>query len=437
MKVRHQVLAFLVSLSAITYIDRTCISLVGADMKRDLGIDNDAWGWVLSAFALSYTLFEVPTGAMGDLHGPRRILTRVVLWWSSFTALTGLAFNWLSLVIIRFLFGAGEAGAYPNAAIVVSRWFPRQETGGVQALIWTGGRLGGVLAPLMVIPLLIHFGWRISFLVMGVLGVVWALFWFRWFRDFPREQPGISNAELEHIEANRRFKKVRHEIPWRQLFADRNTWALMLMFHFYMYGAYFFTGWLPIYLLEGRQFETKDMQLFAALPFLVGAIGCCCGGFVSDWLARRRGLKFGRRCVGMIGMGLSSAVILAAALATEPTTAAYLLALGMGCKDLTLPVAFAVCIDIGGDRAGTVSGAMNMVGQLGAVFLGVMFGYVAHLTGDFNKPLYLVAFLLLCGSVLWLFIDPTKQVRWDDDGDREHPHDDVFGSTPASVDKVA
>jgi nitrate/nitrite transporter NarK len=217
------------------------------------------------------------------------------------------------------------------------------------------------------------------------------------------------------------------------LFSDRNTWALMLMFHFYMYGAYFFTGWLPIYLLEGRHFKTQDMQLFAALPFLLGAIGCCCGGFVSDWLARRRGLKFGRRSVGMIGMGLSSAVILTAALSSDHTTAAYLLALGMGCKDLTLPVAFAVCIDIGGDRAGTVSGAMNMVGQLGAVFLGVMFGYIAHLTGDFNKPLYLIAFLLMCGSVLWLFIDPTKQIRWDDEGDRERPHDEVFGSTPVSM----
>jgi MFS transporter, ACS family, glucarate transporter len=407
---RNQVLSFLFSLSVITYIDRTCISLVAADMKADLGIQNDTWGWVLSAFALSYALFELPTGTLGDRQGPRRVLTRVVIWWSAFTALTGTAFNWLNLVIVRFLFGAGEAGAYPNASIVVSRWFPKQETGRAQAVIWAAGRVGGSLAPWIVIPIATYWGWRVSFFAMAFFGLIWALAWYFWFRDFPAQQQGISAEELSYIEANRRFRSSDHHIPWQKILRSPNMWALMLMFHFYMYGAYFFTGWLPTYLKEGRHFDKSEMQLFATLPFVLGAIGCLIGGYLSDWLSKRYGLRVGRRTLGIVGMGASSLIILLAALSPENTTSAYLLAAGMGFKDLTLPVAFAVCVDIGKSRSGTVSGAMNMVGQMGAVFLGVLFGYIVKATGNFNYPLYLIAFLLLLACLLWLLIDPEKEM---------------------------
>ena len=416
MKSRHQALLLLISLSTITYIDRTCISLVATDIKADLNIKNDAWGWILSAFALAYALFELPTGVLGDRIGPRKTLTRVVAWWSAFTFATGLAFNWLSMIIIRFLFGAGEAGAYPNASIVVSRWFPKQETGRVQAYIWGAGRIGGVLAPWIVIPIAAHYGWRMSFYVLSVIGIVWAVVWHYWFRDFPHLKAGISKEELAHIESNRQFKVHSHHIPWKQILRSRNMWALMLMFHFFMYGAYFFTAWLPIYLKEGRGFSTNQMQLFATLPFVFGAIGCLVGGYLSDWLISIFGLKIGRRSVGIMGMGVSSVIILAAATTTDNQTAAYLLAIGMGFKDLTLPVAFAVCVDVGRDKAGTVSGAMNMVGQLGAVFLSLLFGYIVQLTGDFNKPLYLIATLLMCGCGLWFLIDPTKPVYTEEVG---------------------
>lgn len=411
MKYRHRVLSFLFALSTITYIDRTCISLVAADMKQDLHIENDAWGWILSAFALSYALFELPTGALGDRLGPRRILTRVVGWWSVFTALTGTATSWLYLLIVRFLFGAGEAGAYPNASIVVSRWFPKQETGKAQAFIWAAGRIGGTLAPWLVIPIATHFGWRVSFFAMGLIGIIWAILWYSWFRDFPHEKEGISADEREEIEEHRRFKHNSHHIPWKAILKSPNMWAIMLMFHFYMYGAYFFTGWLPTYLKEGRHFGKDQMQLFATLPFLLGTIGCFTGGYLSDWLSKRYGLRVGRRSVGIVGMGLSCIVIFISALTHDNQTAAILLAMGMGFKDLTLPVSFAVCIDVGKSRSGTVSGAMNMVGQMGAVFLGVLFGYIVKATNDFNIPLYLISFLLLCSCLLWLRIDPLEEVE--------------------------
>lgn len=417
MNYRSRVLSFLAVLSIITYIDRTGISLVAADMKRDLHIENDAWGWILGAFALAYALFEMPTGALGDRIGPRRVLTRVVAWWSVFTVLTGTATSWLYLVVVRFLFGAGEAGAYPNASIVVARWFPRQEIGRAQAFIWAAGRIGGMLAPWVVVPVAVQYGWRVAFFAMGGLGIVWAVSWYVWFRDFPREQPAVSPAERTYIETNRWFKLNKHHIPWRAIFRSRNMWAIMLMFHFYMYGAYFFTAWLPTYLKEGRNFDQGQMQLFTTLPFLLGAVGCFTGGFASDWLAGRYGLKVGRRAVGIVGMGLSSISIFWSASTTDNQTAAVLLAMGMGFKDLTLPVAFAVCNDVGRSRSGTVSGAMNTFGQMGAVFLGVLFGYIVKATNDFNKPLFLIAGLLLCSCLLWLVIDPTKEIVLDNDED--------------------
>jgi MFS transporter, ACS family, glucarate transporter len=410
MQKRNQVLSFLVSLSVITYIDRTCISLVASDMKADLKIENDAWGWILSAFALSYAIFELPTGALGDRIGPRKVLTRVVLWWSAFTAFTGTATSWFYLLIVRFLFGAGEAGAYPNAAIVVSRWFPKYEIGKAQAFIWAAGRLGGSIAPWVIIPISASLGWRFSFFAMAVLGIIWAIIWYGWFKDFPHESKNISKEELTLIEENRRFKSSEHHIPWKKLLQNRNMWALMMMFHFFMYGAYFFTGWLPTYLKEGRHFDKSQMQLFATLPFVLGAIGCFAGGYLSDWLSKRYGLKFGRRSVGIVGMGVSSVIITLAASTEDNQTAAYLLAIGMGFKDLTLPIAFAVCIDIGKSKSGLVSGAMNMVGQMGAVFLGVLFGYIVHSTNNFNYPLYMIAFLLFCGCLLWFVIDPEKEI---------------------------
>lgn len=379
---------------------------MGKRIKDDLDLTNEQFGWVLGAFALSYALFEIPTGVMGDRIGPRKVLTRVVLWWSFFTALTGAANGLISLIFIRFLFGAGEAGAYPNSSIVVSKWFPKYETGTAQAFIWAAGRIGGALAPMIVIPIAVAFGWRVSFYIMGFIGTVWVAVWFLWFRDNPRSMKSVTKKELDEIESNQATRLTDHHIPWKQFFRNGNIIALMMMFHFFMYGAYFFSAWLPTYLQEGRRFSENEMQLFATLPFALGAIGCFAGGFLSDYLVKRKGLKFGRRAVGMVSMALSSFIVLAAALTTDNKTAAVLLAIGMAFKDFTLPVAFATCIDIGRNRAGMVAGAMNFAGQLGAFFLAVSFGKIVDLTGDYNMPLYFISIVLFASSLLWLRINP-------------------------------
>ncbi|MFN3379752.1 MAG: MFS transporter [Runella zeae] len=405
MKYRYRALTFLFALSIITFLDRVCMNVVSKYVKADLGLNNEEFGWILGAFSLAYALFEIPTGAMGDAIGPRRVLTRVVLWWSGFTALTGTAFNFLYLLIVRFLFGVGEAGAYPNATIAISRWFPAVEVGRAQSVIWAAGRIGGALTPLLVIPLVHALGWR------WALGALWAIGWFWWFRDEPSQKEGISSEEVEEIEAGRNLKQMDHAIPWKTIILNPDIWALMLMCHLFFYGAYFFTNWSSTYFQEGRGMTEEQSKNFISLSYFLGAIGCVVGGLLSDVLSKKYGLKIGRRAVAITGLGLSSFFFLAAGLTTNNELSGYLLAVCVLTKDLALPVSFAVCVDIGKRNAGTVAGSMNFAGQMGGFFITIIFGMVVESTKNFNIPLYLIAGCLFVAALLWLKIDPTKTVH--------------------------
>ena len=410
MKVRYQVLLLLVLLSVITYLDRVCMNVVAKYVKADLGLDNQQFGYILAAFSLSYALFEIPTGALGDRVGARRVLTRVVVWWSVFTALTGSAFSFIILLVIRFLFGAGEAGAYPNASIAIAHWFPRTETARAQSAIWAAGRIGGALTPLIVVPLVHAFGWRLAFGALGILGFIWAAVWFIWFRDEPRQQPAVTEHELTEIELGRKLGSVRHGIPWKSITRNTNLWTLMLMCHLFFYGSYFFTNWSSTYFQEGLGMTEDESKNFLSLSYFLGAIGCLSGGFLSDWLTQKFGLKPGRRIVAVVGLGLSAFLFLAAGVLHSKASSGYLLALSVLTKDLALPVAFAVCVDIGRQNSGVVVGAMNFAGQLGGFFITLIFGILVQQTGNFSYPLFLIAGCLFVSAALWLKIDPTKPV---------------------------
>jgi MFS family permease len=199
MKYRHRVLGLLFLMSMITYLDRVAITYASSDIIRDLHLDDRMWGWVVSIFALSYAAFEIPSGWLGDKIGPRRVLTRIVVWWSAFTSLTGAVVSFWQLLACRFLFGAGEAGAYPNAASSISRWFPALERARAQGVVWMASRAGGALTPLIIIPLQAVLGWRVTFGLLGIIGVLWALWWYAWYRDTPREKAQVSADELAEI----------------------------------------------------------------------------------------------------------------------------------------------------------------------------------------------------------------------------------------------
>jgi MFS transporter, ACS family, glucarate transporter len=410
MKMRHRVLGVLFLLSIITFLDRVCMNVVGKYVKKDLNLDNEQFGYILGAFSLAYALFEMPTGWLGDKIGARRVLTRVVLWWSAFTALTGTAFNFLYLLIVRFLFGMGEAGAYPNASVVISRWFPAVETGRAQSIIWSAARLGGALTPLLVIPLVHWVGWRWAFGILGLVGAVWAVGWYAWFRDDPAKMSNISQSEVELIEAYRKIKNAHARISFKTIIKNKNLWLLMLMCHLFFYGSYFFTNWSSIYFQEGRGMTEDQAKNFVSLSYFLGAIGCIAGGFLSDLLVKKYGLRWGRRWVAISGLSLSALCFLFSGLTTNNELAGYLLAACVLTKDLALPVAFATCIDIGKSNAGAVAGAMNFAGQMGGFFITILFGNIVQRTHDFNYPLFLIAGCLLIAAFLWFFIDPEKEI---------------------------
>jgi MFS transporter, ACS family, glucarate transporter len=411
MKKRHVVLGLLVLLSVITYFDRVCIGVAGPRIQDEMGLSPSQWGWVLNAFVLAYGLFEIPSGALGDRLRHRRVIMRIVVWWSVFTSLTGLAWNHTVLVITRFLFGAGEAGAYPNMAGSVGRWFPANERARAQGFIWGASRVGGALSPIIVVPLMALVGWRATFGIFGAIGIAWAVVWFVWYRDRPAEQPGITAAELAEIGGANESKTTGHEaIPWARLFRSRQLWLIMAMYWCYVWGSMFYLTWFPTYLVKGRGLTEKEMGVFAALPFILGALGNLVGGWLCDRLSRRFGLSTGRRMVGTAALAISALFLGAVALTTGKMSGVWLLAVGFGVMDCMLPAAWASCVDIGGRFSGAVTGAMNTAGQAGGFVCTALFGYLVEKTGDYNRPIFVIAGMVMLSAFLFWRIDPTKRL---------------------------
>lgn len=408
MRKRPIVLGFLFLLSIITYIDRVCISVAGPQMQKDLDISPEKWGWVVAAFAIAYALFEIPTGAMGDRIGPRKTLSRIVLWWSAFTTLTGVVSSFPTLLGVRFLFGAGEAGAYPNSSATISRWFPAVERARAHGVVWMASRIGGAISPLLVIPIQVAYGWRASFLVFGILGVAWTAAWYIWFRDNPRDKAGVTAAEIDEIGVPK--EAAHHGLPWGKALRSANLWWIMLMYHTYCWGSFFYLSWLHTFLVKGRGFDNADVVKYSWLPFAFGGTANFLGGVVSDRLVKRMGLVWGRRIVGMVGLGASATFIAATMFTDDKVLSVLFLALGYAGSDFMLPVAWAVCLDIGRKYAGAVSGAMNTAGQLGSTMTSIAFGYLVTSYGSYNAPLVPMAVMTAISALLWLKIDPSIQL---------------------------
>jgi MFS transporter, ACS family, glucarate transporter len=407
MKARYRVLVFLFLVSTISYLDRVCLSVAGPAMQSGLGLGPEQWGWVVGSFVLTYALFAVPSASLGDRFGARKVLTLIVLWWSAFTFLTGAAVNYPMLIVTSLLFGMGESGAYPNATGALSRWFPKVERARAVGVVWMAARVGGALAPVMVVPILKAYGWRTPFYVFAGTGVVWAVVWYWWYRDNPAEKRGVKQAELEELQREPKTASAAGA-PWALVLRSRNVQYLMAMYFAYCFGGYFYQSWLPTYLVKGRGFTQDQMALWSSLPFALGACGNLVGGATSDYLGKRYGLKIARRTVGAAGLGMAGLFELLAVLMSNNTMAAIALGLGFGFMDCMMPASWAACLDIGRKYAGTVSGAMNMSGQAGSFLSSIVFGYMVRAFGSYDLPLVPMAIALFIASALWLKIDPTQ-----------------------------
>jgi MFS transporter, ACS family, glucarate transporter len=415
-RTRYGVVVFAVVLAVIQYIDRVCISQAAPLISQDLGITPRQMGYVFSAFTLAYAIFEIPCGWLGDRIGPRKVLLRIVLWWSFFTAATGWAWSWLSLVTTRFLFGAGEAGCFPNLTKAFNRWLPSRERTRAQGVLWMSARWGGAATPLLVFFTLQYVHWRTAFLLFGLLGVAWAAAFFVWYRDDPRTHPGMNAAEAALLPHDAPAAAEHRAVPWKLWLRSRTVWCLCAQYAALSYVWYFFITWFPTYLLQARGFDMRQSAWLAGTPLLLGGFGSLAAGWLSPWLTRKVGGVRRVRCgLGASGYLAGGALLVASTLLVDPYLAVAAIALVSFFNDLALPGSWATCMDVGGRYVATLGGAMNMMGNFGGFLSPIVTGYVVERTGSWTGTFYAAASVYVLGALCWLALDPVtpleKQVR--------------------------
>jgi ACS family glucarate transporter-like MFS transporter len=395
---RYWVIFYAVTLAILSYINRVAISQAAPEIARDLKFTDVQMGKIFGAFALSYALFEIPTGWLGDWIGPRKVLLRIVLWWSAFTAITGAMWNFASMWVARFLFGAGEAGGFPNLTKAFTTWLPKVEHVRAQGIMWTFARWGGAFTPVLVVWILRFVNWHWAFVLFGGLGVVWAFFFSRWFRDNPRDHPAVNGAELALLQGSERLASGHAKVPWAKLLRSRSVWLLWLQYFCSSFPWYFNITWLPTYLQQHWKLAPAVAARYAILPLFFGGLGSLFCGTISGRFARRVGLARSRRMLATSGF-LGAAIFFALSIQFHDPKW-VMLSMGMAgfCNDLAMPPSWAACMDIGGKYAGTVSGSMNMMGNLA--------GYASPVIGG-----YILAAVYLAGTVIWPFIDPETAIE--------------------------
>jgi sugar phosphate permease len=410
--VRHVVLGLTVAAYLITYMDRVNIASAVPVIQKELGFSMVTVGWILSSFRWGYALFQIPGGWLGDRIGPRRALALIVTWWSIFTSATALAWSATSMAAFRFLFGMGEAGAFPIATRSLSRWILPGERGFAQGITHAGSRLGAALTPSIVVLLMAAYGWRAAFFVFGLIGLFWAAIWYWYYRDTPQEHASVNEAERNLIlnsVVGTRAAKTR-SVPWRQILASSTLWTLSAMYFCYAYCIAVYLDWFPKYLNEHRGFDLKQMGMYASLPLLAGTAGDLLGGWASDRWARRSGdLKRARRGVAVAGFLVAAAGILPATFTASPTGSVWYTCIAVFGLETTVGVSWAIPLDIGGDYAGSVSAVMNTCGNIGGAISPALLAYLVRSYG-WNVPFVVASALCVAAAVLFGGIDATKRI---------------------------
>jgi ACS family glucarate transporter-like MFS transporter len=396
-------------LSLLLYIDRACISAAKIPISETLGFSDKQMGWVLSAFALGYALFQTPSGMLADRLGPRKILTTIVILWSGFTALTGAAWNFISMLVVRFLFGASEAGAFPGMSRAVFSWFPLKERGLVTGINFSGSRLGAAFA-LPVVAWLIHAtGWRTTFVLLGIIGFAWAVFWYFWFRNSPEDHKGISEKEKKYIIDNR--QKVETEtgtISLGTMLKSNNMWLAMLQYFASNFTFFFTLTWLFPHLQSKFQLDIIEAGFYASAPLIGGAVGNWFSGWLVDFIYKKENWKLSRRLPAMIGFLLVIIGLIGSLYMQTVGTSVLFLTLAIFGADMTLSPSWSFCVDIGRRSSGAVSGTMNMAGNLGSFLTALAFPYLRDWTGSDETFFFAGAAFAFIAIVSWGFMKPDK-----------------------------
>jgi MFS transporter, ACS family, glucarate transporter len=402
-------------LAMLVLVDRACISVAKNPLSESLGLNDQQMGWVLSVFALGYAIFQTPSGILADRFGPRLILTAVVSIWSFFTALTAAVTNFASLLLVRFLFGLGEAGAFPGISKAVYHWIPVKERGIVNGINFSGGRIGAAFSLPLIALLIESYGWRETFLILGVIGVLWAVVWYLLFRDDPGQHPGISEAEKNLIRQGSQVAGTQapevSAVPLGAIFRAPNVWLAMGQYFASNFTFFFCLTWLFPHLKERFALESVEAGVYSSLPLLAGALGNVFAGWLVDYLYRRGQWRWSRSIPAIIGFSLAAAGLLLSLYMNNVAAAVICLSVAVFGADMTLSPSWTFCTDIGRNHSGTVSGTMNMAGNLGSFITALAFPYLKAWTGSETAFFYAGAFLNIAAISIWLFMKPERGLR--------------------------
>jgi len=397
-------------LSVLLYVDRVCISAAKDSVSRDLGLSETEMGWVFSAFALGYALLQTPGGMLADRLGPRRVLSLIVALWSIFTGLTAAAGSLASMLVVRFLFGAGEAGAFPGMARAIYSWIPMGERGLVQGVNFSGSRIGAALALPLISWLIADIGWRLSFLVLMMIGIGWAIVWFLFFRDEPGDAPWLGEQERKWILTTRQQPRAPSKVPvslTRAISHSTTVWALCGQYFASNFIFFFGLTWFFPQMKQRYGLTGLEASLFAAAPMIAGALGNWISGWWVDRLFAGGAWRRSRRLPAMAGFLLATIGVIGSAHAATPLASSIWFSLSIFGSDMTLSPSWSTCVDIGGRNAGTVSGAMNMAGNFGSFVTSLAFPYLLAWTGSSLPFFYVAAALNLAAIASWFAIEPA------------------------------
>ena len=398
-------------LALLLYIDRICISVAKEPIADALVLNDKQMGWVMAAFSLGYAFFQTPSGILADRLGPRKTLTTIVTLWSGFTALTGVTWNFISLLVVRFLFGAGEAGAFPGMSRAIYSWIPLKERGLVTGINFSGSRLGAAFALPMVAWMITDFGWRTTFYILGVIGVAWATLWYILFRDNPEDHQGISQKEKELILETRQEKemsKSTEKIDLKDLLKSKNMWLAMGQYFCSNFTFFFALTWLFPHIKSEYQLETVEAGFYTAVPLILGAFGNWFSGWLIDKIFKKGDWDKSRIYPASIGFLLAAVGLIGSIYMDSAIGAIFFLSIAIFGADMTLPPSWAFCVDIGKKHSGAVSGTMNMAGNIGAFLTALIFPYLLAWTGSTTLFFIIGAILNIIAIFLWFKMKPQK-----------------------------
>jgi ACS family glucarate transporter-like MFS transporter len=326
---------------------------------------------------------------------------------------TGWATGALSLIVVRGLFGAGEAGAFPSMTRTLTTWLPAGERERAQAFVWLATRISAALTPALVLWLIMTISLRRAFEVFGAIGIVWAIVFYRWFRDDPGAHASVNAQELALLPPRSETAVAHGGVPWRRIFSTPSVWLLSVQYMCLAYGWWFYVNWLPTYLRDARGTSFQLGAILSGLPLLLGGVGCLVSAAVLPRLAKSfNSVKLARRTVAIVGFVGASASILLFTRIDDPVRAMFVLGMAGFFNDLVMPAAWAGTMDVGGRYAGTVSGAMNTMGSLAGAFSVTVVGYLLAWTGDNWTLTFLIsASIYMVGAVCWLFLDAHTPIE--------------------------